>query len=204
MRQLIPSPLKVGDTTYLFRSQIEGTYYPGHRGTNGDFVVPEFFPDFVGRGRSFNEAFLDWRDQVHSRFQDLYSKRPFEMTSPEKATWQVLESQINVNAYRTTTPLTVRQIGKVAARVRPRPELIEWEDGHKEKVRLDQMPGEFAAYQPGQSFEAIVARDPIDFQLLKVTHIHRIKSLPRMTPQEFGDLISSVPTTSTLHDADWE
>jgi hypothetical protein len=126
------------------------------------------------------------------------------MRESEKAVWQLLESQINVNVYRTTTPLTVRQIGKVAARVRPLPELIEWEDGHKEKVRLDQMPGEFAAYQPGQVFEAIVTRDPTDFRLLKVTHIHRIRSLPRMTPREFGDLISSVPTTSTLPDADWE
>jgi hypothetical protein len=69
----------------------------------GDFVVPEFFPEFVGRGSSLNEAFLDWRNDVHRRFQDLYSKRPFEMTGPEKAVWQLLESQINVNAYRTTT-----------------------------------------------------------------------------------------------------
>ena len=47
----------------------------------------------------------------------------------------------------------IRQIGKV---VPPAPEQIEWEDGHRERVRLDQMPGEFVTYKPGQTFEAIV------------------------------------------------
>jgi hypothetical protein len=203
-RQLIPSPLEVGDTTYLLRSHLLGTFYPGHGEIDGDFVVPEFLPNFVGRGRSFNDAFLDWRNQVHCEFQDLYSKRPFEMTEPERTAWQLLESHINVNAYRTTTPLTVRQVGRVALRVRPHPELIEWEDGQKEKVRLDQMPGEFAAYKPGQPFEAIVTRDPVDFRLLKVTHIHRIRSLPRMSADEFEDLIQSIPTTNSLPETDWE
>jgi hypothetical protein len=171
---------------------------------DGQFLVLEFFPNFVGVGRNMNDAFLDWRNQVHCQFQELYAKRPFKMTESEKATWQLLESQIDVTAYRMTTPLTVRQIGKVAARVRPLPELIEWENGRLEKVRLDQMPGEFAAYKPGQPFEAIVARDPVDFRLLKVTHIHRIKPFPWMSADEFNDLIRSVPTASSLPDTNWD
>ena len=202
-RGIIPSPLRVGDTVYSLRPQLFGTYYPGSGGGDGDFIVLELFPEFIGRGRSFHDAFLDWRNQVHCRFQELYSKRPFELTDSEAATWQLLERYINVNLYRTTTPLTIRQRGKVA-RVRPLPDLIEWEDGQKEKVRLDQMPGEFAAYKSGQPFEAIVTRDPLDFHLLKVTHVNRMKSLPRLSDNEFNDLIRSIPTTCSLPDTDWE
>lgn len=73
-----------------------------------------------------------------------------------------------------------------------------------EKVLLDQMPGEFATDKPGQPFEAIVARDPTDFHLLKATHIQRIKSRPRVSPDEIGDLLRHIPTSSSLPDADWE
>jgi hypothetical protein len=203
-KQLIPSPLEVGDTAYVLRSELIGTFYPGQFPLIGQFVVPEFFPNFVGRGRNSKDAFLDWRDQLHRQFQYLYGTRPFEMAGSEKATWELLESQIDVNAYRATTPLTIRQIGRVAARARPLPELIEWEDGHKEAVRLDQMPGQFAAYKPGQPFEAIVIRDSVDFRLLKVTHIQRLRSLPRMSDGEFNDLVHSIPTTRSLPDTDWE
>jgi hypothetical protein len=203
-RQLIASPLEVGETAYVLRSRLFGTFYPGHGWADGEFVVPDFFPKFVGRGRSFEDAFLDWRNQIHRQFQDLYYKRPFEMTAQEKTTWQLLESQINVHTYRVTMPLTVRQMGRVAPRMRPHPEIIEWEDGHKEKVTLDQMPGEFAAYVAGQPFEAIVNRDPVDFRLLKVTHVRRIRSLRKMTSDEFTDLIHSIPTTESLPDASWD
>lgn len=202
-RRLIPSPLEIGDTAYPLRSQLFGTFYPGRFGGDGEFIVPELFPNFIGRGRDLNDAFLDWRDQVHCQFQALFAKRPFEMTGLEKATWQLLESHIDVSTYRATTPLTIRQIGKVVG-ARPNPDLIEWEDGLKEKVRLDQMPGEFATYKPGQPFEAVVARDPTDFHLLKAAHIQRIKSPPRVSPDEIDELLRYIPTASSLPDADWE
>jgi hypothetical protein len=203
-RPLIPSPLRIGETVYCLRSQLQGIFYPSRDDGDGEFLVLELFPRFVGRGRNLNDALLDWRNQVHCRFQELIAKRPFEMTESEKADWQLLESQIDVAAYRRTTLLTLHQVGKVAARVRPIPEWIEWEDGQNEQVLLDQMPGEFAAYKPGQPFQAIVVRDPVDFRLLKVTHIRRIRSLPWMSPEEFQDLIRSIPKTSSLPETDWD
>lgn len=66
------------------------------------------------------------------------------------------------------------------------------------------MPGEFMTYNPGQTFEAVVSRDPGDFHLLAVTHIRRIGSLPRMRKEEFEELLHAVPTTESLPDADWD
>jgi hypothetical protein len=202
-RRHIPSPLVVGDSAYPLCSDLVGTFSPGQHGKNGEFVVPAFFPQFVGRGRGFDDAFLDWQSRVHSRFQDLNAKRPFEMTTDETAIWQLLESQIDVNAYNRKTPLTVRQIGRVAE-VRPFPRVIEWENGRRESVRLEQMPGEFAAYKSGQPFEAVVVRDPVDFRLLKVPYIKRVKSLLRISADELNDLNQSIPTTHTLPNADWK
>ncbi len=204
MTTTIPSPLEVGDTAYPLRSSLNGAFYPGSGHGVGEFIVQELFPEFVGQGRNLNDAFLDWRNKVHCQFQDLYAKRPFEMTQQEKTVWQILGSQIDVTAYRAGTPISIRQIGRVGTHARPHPDTLEWENGRKERVRLDQMPGEFAAYKPGQPFEAIVARDPVDFRLLKVTHIHRIRSLPRMSAEEFSDLLQSIPTTSALPEASWD
>jgi hypothetical protein len=196
-RRHIPSPLEVGDTVYSLRSQLLGTFYPGRFHVDGVFVVPELFPVFIGRGRNSHDAFLDWRDQVHCQFQILFAKRPFEMTSSEKETWHLLDSLFDVTAYRASTPLTVRQIGKVL-QLRPYPKVIKWDNGKREEVRLDQMPAEFAAFKSGQPFVAIVVRDPTDFRLLKVTHIERIPSLPLLSTDEFNELIEAIPTSKSL------
>ncbi len=179
-----------------------GTFLPGPIGKQGEFTVPQFSPYFTGRGRNFDEAFLNWRDQVHGQFQELYSKRPFEMTNQEAELWQTLESLIDVPTYKNTTPLTIRQIGKVT-RCRPLPEQIQWEDGHKEAVRLDQMPGEFATYKSGQPFDAIVVRDPVNLTLIKVTHIRRTGSLPMVTPTEQEALLREIQTMSSLPEGHW-
>lgn len=202
-RRPIPSQLKIGDTTYPLRSPLIGTFHPGRGGAEGEFIVPELYPDFIGRGKHLNAAFLDWRNQIHSSFQSLHAKRPFEMTASERETWRLLEGHIDVAAYRLAAPLVVRQIGKVA-QARPYPNLIQWENGPREAVRLDQMPGAFATYRPGQPFEAIVERDPTDFHLLKVSYIQRAKSPPRMSPEEISDLLNIISTTSSLPDADWD
>lgn len=199
----IPAQLEVGETVYRLKAKLAGTFFPGTIGEDGEFIVPEFLPDFVGRGRNIAIALRDWRDQVHCRFQELYAMRPFEMTERDESTWRVLESQFDVATYRDTTPLSIRQVGRVA-RARPHPDLIQWEDGHKEAVRLDQMPGEFATFRPGQPFAAIVLRDPVDFHLIKVSHVQRAGNLPRMTPEAFDDLLRSIPTTASLPDADWD
>jgi hypothetical protein len=203
-KRFISGDLAVGRTVYPLRSPVVGSFYPGRHGGEGEFVVPEFGPALAGRGGTLNDAFLDWRDQVHRRFQELYAKRPFEMDDDETEAWRLLESQIDVAVYRNRTPLIVKQVGKVAPWMRPHPERVEWEDGFVEAVDLDQMPGEFAAYRPGQPFEAWVKRDPVDHRLLEVVHVRRIGQLPWLTRETFDDFIRSIPTTESLPETDWE
>lgn len=202
-RHPLPPRLEIGETSYPLRTNLVGEFLPGHAGEDGEFIVPEFCPEFVGRGRSLNAALVDWSNQVHYRFQELDSKRPFERTEAEKATWRLLESQIDVFAYRRATPLTIRQIGKIA-RARPFPDSVKWEDGQQEQVRPDQAPGEFVTYKPGQPFEAIVARDPVNFRLTRILHIQKLRSVPPARPEDVEELRHSIQTTSALPDCDWK
>ena len=196
MRRFIPN-IPIGQTGYPLRTPVQGTFFPPSWKGEGEFYVEGFKPAFVGRGPTSEKAFRDWCEQVHCRFQELYVMRPFEMTEAERADWQRLEERIDVAAYREHTPITVRQTGKVA-QARPRPCLIKWTDGSKEKVRLEQMPDEFASYKPGQPFEAVVKRHPVTYELLEVTDIRRTQPLPRLTDDEFQEFWDSLPTTKSL------
>ena len=150
-----------------------------------------------------HESYLDWRDRVHEAFQDLYRKRPFEMTEREQEQWRALQDAIDVVGYRNETPIVVRQIGKVSRARLPRQ--ITWIDGKTETVALDDLPGEFASYKPGQPFEADVERDPLTWRLRKVRHVQRIHSIPPMAQAELQRFWATMPGTSSLptSDRDW-
>ena len=203
-RASIVGELVFGKTVYPLRRAVEGRFRPASDDQRSTFYVDAFGSEFLGYGSNMDEAAHDWREQVHCRFQELVAKRPFEMSAAEKTTWQRLKTVIDVAVYRNTTPLTVRQIGKVAARARPRPEFIEWEDGQKDRVRLERMPAEFAAYKPGQPFEAVVERDPVDFRLRKILYVRRISSSPRLSTNDIECLLQSFATTKSLPEADWK
>ena len=202
-RKVISGSLVVGETSYPLRSALLGKFTHGTAWQQGEFSVPELFPEFIGIGWTYEDAFQDWRDQIHCRFQMLVAKRPFEMTESERATWLLLQDQIDVTAYRDATQLTIRQIGKVD-QTRPDPIRIAWEDGRKERIRLDQMPGAFASYKAGQPFEAVVIRDPVDYRLLRVVHLQKRKATPVLGAGEIDSLLHSIPTAESLPDADWD
>lgn len=202
-QHFLPDVLEIGDTRYPLRSQFFGRFFPGGIASDGQFAIPQLAAYFVGKGRTFDDAFVDWKNQIHGAFQELYSKRPFEMTADELELWQTLECVIDVPTYRNTMPLTIRQIGKVT-QCRPLPQQVEWEDGHKESVRPEQMPAEFAGYKAGQPFEAMVVREPVNLQLLKVSYVKRIKPLPRMTEDEREALLRNTTSTASLPNADWD
>ena len=203
-RRTISGRLEIGRTSYPLRSTFLGFFRPGKGDELGEFSVLEFGPEFNGSGANIDDAYVDWRNRVHCRFQELYAKRPFEMTDDERKVWRNLERRIDVAVYRNTTPLNVKQVGKVGAYLRPLPSQIVWEDGRKERVRPDQMPGEFMTYSPGQPFEAIVSRNPVDFQLIEVVSIRRTSATPRMRPEEFDELRQAIPTTASLPETDWD
>lgn len=197
------SEIQVGETTYRLRRPAPGEFI-STRGGFWEFWVEGFSPAFIGQGRAAEEAYDNWRDQVHESFQDLYRKRPFEMTEEERGKWDALEDRIDIVGYRNEAPVLVRQLGQLT-QARPFPRRITWIDGTTDLVRLEAMPGEFAGYKPGQWFEAIVERDPLTWSLRKVRYVRRTLSLRGMSSAELSQYWSSLPTTQTLPEStrDW-
>ncbi|MBN2291015.1 MAG: hypothetical protein JXM70_01240 [Pirellulales bacterium] len=195
--------ISVGEAKYRLRSPVRGYFMRLHDGS-WEFLVDGFSPTFVGHGNRADEAYQDWRDFVHVKFQDLNGKRPFEMDEKEQRQWRVLENMIDIVGYRNETPVVVRQIGKVT-KARPLPQGITWVDGRSEMVRFDVMPPEFASYKSGQYFEADVERDPLTDKLRRVRYIQKISSVRPMFEGQAQRFWDGLPTTADLPESshDW-
>lgn len=192
--------LRVGVTSYRLRSPVVGWWLPGESEA-GEFWVEGFSPRFVGSGVVIDAAFDDWRYQIHETFQDLYGKRAFEMSEAELSAWRLLEDLIDVVGYRNSTPLVLREVGWVSE-TRPEPRRITWSDGRREPVDLEKMPGPFAAYKPGQWFEAVVERDSVTGQLLRVVSVQRVPAMRPMSEDHLSEFLQSLPGTNELPDSD--
>jgi hypothetical protein len=186
----------ISDTTYLLREPCRTSC---RMNTDGhvEYLVTGFEPLFIGRGTSARLAEVDWREQVHSAFQLLYRKMPFEMTPSEAAQWSVLEHAVDVDAYTRETPVVFRQLGKVS-NVRHAPCEVTWIDGSREEVDLTVAPGEFAGFKLGQWFEALVERDPGTWQVRRILNVDSTEPADRMPRERLERFWQSLPTTSSL------
>jgi hypothetical protein len=195
--------LRYGQTTYPLRKRTEGAFYPHFASTGGEYLVAGFLAIVVGQGNTPNLAYRDWLKRFHATFQRLYLMRPFEMGEDDVEAWGVIENQVDVERYRASQPLIVRQQGKVV-RARPHPDLVQWEDGTCEGVSPARMPAEFVIYAVGQPFEAVVHRDPTSYKILKVEYLKRLPSRVALTREESKRLWDSLPTSESLPDTDWD
>jgi hypothetical protein len=197
------SDIQIGETCYRLREPVRGQFLSTNDFTC-EFWVNGFSPEFIGKGARAHDAYRDWRDQVHEAFQELYGKRPFEMSEEEAARWQIIENVIDVVGYRNETPVVVRQVGHVT-KTRPSHRQITWIDDKSESVNLDDWPGEFASYKPGQPFEADVEHDPLTGKMRKVRVVRRIGNIHPLASGELQKFWQSLPTTSSLpvSDRDW-
>lgn len=192
--------IRVARVVYPLRQACATDYIP----VVGEFLVEGFSPTFVGKGNTPKEAQQDWALSVHATFQELQYKRPFEMTAEEQDAWSVLASRIDVTLYRNQMPLHVRQFGKIG-RARPYPEQIIWDNGTADEVALAQVDSpDFITFKPGQPLEALVARDPVTFQLLRIVHIQRRPSATRLPADKEAELLASIGSTKTLSAVDWD
>lgn len=192
--------LRIAGVVYPLRRPCTASYIPGA----GDFLVAGFSPMFVGRGTTLEEARKDWLLAVHVGFQELLHMRPFEMTPSDARRWNVLSSRIDVTVYRNQTPIQVRQFGKIT-QARPYPQQIQWENGDREAIRVDQVDSpDFVTFKPGQPIEAIVARDPLDSRLLRIVHVERRSKPSRLSASEETALLESIGSSKTLPAAGWE
>ena len=192
--------IRVAGVVYPLRQPSATDYIP----VVGEFLVEGFSPTFIGKGKTPKEARQDWALSVHAAFQELQYKRSFEMTAEEQDAWSVLASRIDVTVYRNYTPLYVRQFGKIG-RARPYPEQIIWDNGTADEVALHQVDSpDFITFKPGQPLEALVARDPVTFQLLRIVHIQRRPSAIRLPASEEAELLASIGSTKTLPVTGWD
>lgn len=196
---------RVGTTEYQLRQSTTGRVYPARAGTF-EFVVDALAPYVVGRADTPKAAIEDWRNHVHALFQQLLAKRPFEMDADDRARWRALEAMIDSAQFRRSTPIRMRQLGRVEYRHGQFPCAIHWAGGGRERVSLDVMPPEFPSLKPGQWIEAICERDPLTRRLVRVTHVERIPEVRMMSSQQQNQYWDNLPTSHSLpeSDLDWK
>jgi hypothetical protein len=192
--------LHVGHIVYPIRASLKGQYFQ----RAGELYVEGFGNAFIGKGGTQGEALDDFRLQVHSRFQELLYKRPFEMTSQEKKYWKLLCSLIDETRYRNLTPIQTRQFGEVLYQQTSRPKAIKWDNGYIEQINLSLVgSSDFVTFKHGQPIEAVVERNPVTRELLSIPFVTRVTSLRR--PQELEqDLNDTIGSSADYPDADWD
>lgn len=173
--------IKVGDTKYnlLFSIDTQVHFDPIEKkwecwNHSGKF-------NYIGiSDTSREDAIENFKLQIHIRFQQLYSKRPFEMTQEEYNEWIKLANTIDLLHYKTTTPLETREIGCVSYKNFPYPYRIKWLTDDNYIIEPSEVPGELMSYRPGQWIEAVVKRDPVNYKVLGISSIKKIRfHIPR-------------------------
>lgn len=190
--QMTIDQVEVGTTSYPLRQSLNATF------VGGQLVAESLGPVFVGYGESREAALQDLILKIHASFQELIAKRPFEMNGDEQHRWDVLRELIDVTVYKNTTAVVERQFGKVT-QVRPWPQEVEWDNGRKEAVLLRQVNSpDFITYKPGQPFEAVVERNPLTGELLRISHIERRRQILRMPPEQERQLVDAIGSSRQL------
>jgi hypothetical protein len=165
------SEIEFGDERYPLWRPTVGRHLPEPYGNRYRFQL-EGLMTISGEGPSASEALQSFREEFHTRIQELLAKRPFEMTEGECATWNEIRRVVNVELYRSLQPVLLRQFGEVLSS-RPGHHAVRWEGIGREAIDLRKFPGEFASYCVGQPFEAYVERDQVGMGLRRVFYVKR-------------------------------
>ena len=193
-RRITMNEVRVGATVYLLTQPFQGEYTLGEN-NRVEFRSAALGEHFVGYGRDFDSALRDWREAIHSAFQTLYRRPRFEMSDYDRERWNILGEVIDVETYALNTPVRLRQIGYVSG---VRPSEIRWENGSVEAVTLDQMPREFATFEPGQWFEARLGRDPKTWALREVVDVEAREPSSSISGDALENFWSGLTPTSAL------
>jgi hypothetical protein len=136
-------------------------YMSGLTGYSGNADTPE-------------QAFEELKIQIHTAFQTLLRKRPFEMDEDEHAKWVELVGVIDLLHYKTTTPVTTYEVGQVSFAKVAYPHHINWINGKRDPIDPHKVPGELMSCRPGQWVDAVVRRDPVTQEVLEIESLRRI------------------------------
>jgi hypothetical protein len=199
MRSML-NEIRVAGVIYPLRQSCATDFIP----VIGDFLVEGFSPTFVGHGTTPAEARENWALLVHATFQELQYKRPFEMTQEDIKRWSVLSSKIDITVFRNNVPIHVREFGKIVSRRLSYPNKLQWENGIKEDITLDQVDSpDFVTYKEGQPIEAVVARDPLTFKLIRIIDVRRRSSVSRLKVNEEAQLLNDIGSAENLPADGW-
>jgi len=198
-RKILISEVRFGETIYPFQQDVEAYFTPNRSDESPySFIVDDFLP-IVGKDKTLYDARLDWELQFHKKFQELYTQCEFERADHEMKLWSVFEEIIDIPAYRAATPLSFQVTGKFV----DNPAIpkycreIEWIDGTKDTVDLQDCPRESVMIQPGQYFEATVLRDYHDNTIREVCSISPV-DYQDSTDEEIDEFLKSLPTSKDL------
>jgi hypothetical protein len=156
---------------------------------------------YVGRGDTREQAFDELKLSIHTDFQVLLRKRPFEMDETERCRWVRLTSIIDLLDYRTTTPIKTRELGQVSFGRISRPYRIKWISGQNYVIDAENVPGELMSCAPGQWVDAEVVRHPVSHRILRIESIHKV-SFRLPTAGELISIWANMPKAQ-LETAEW-
>ncbi len=173
--------IEVGKTKYRLLSPIITliSYDPDKKNWECRNLSRKF--DYIGVSNDSQEdAIAEFKNQVHVRFQQLYSKRPFEMTEKEYDEWIKIANIIDLLHYKTTTPIETHEIGCISYGKLSYPYRIKWLTDENYIIDPSKVPDKLISCKTGQWIEAVVKRDPITHQVHSISSIKKIKfHLPR-------------------------
>ncbi len=192
---------EVGQTVYPLRQRVSGVISPGQ--DCFQLHMKGLTPVFIGTGSTPARAELDLKGQIHGIFQQLYGKRPFQMTEQERAAWTLLEQVIDVRRYSEETPVEGREIGVVlwfrnskfgiGSHIK-----VRWLAGREELVPVGRASRELASLRPGCWFEAVVQREPVSDKLRRVLFAEKIDPVKPMKVSEAQAYWDAIPTIKDL------
>ena len=189
------SSINVGTTSYRFRNVEQATissFADGHTRVEVSGLSPTFF----GVGSSLKEAWQNFTNTVHSRFQLLSRLRPFQMEVAELRDWNILEGHIDTADYWSKTPLKMIETGLVEEIDSQGMRDIRWLDGTEEKIPVSKLPAEFAALKKGQWFEAIIERLTGHYELSEIKFVQSINAPHIMNDLELQEWMKKLPNAA--------
>ena len=163
-----------------------------------EFQLERFLPWLVGRGASEVEATREWACRLHSDFQVLKRKRPFERTRDEEDHWRELESTVDVYEYDRQRVSTGEQSGRVVSAGSTYRD-VQWIGyADVERIPLELAPPEFAGYVPGEWFDAIVERELPSWQVITILHMQLVPEDAAVPEEEMVETLARSPGTRSL------
>lgn len=187
--------IRVGDTEYRLLSSIDTQVYFDPIDKKWECLNYSGKLNYVGLSDiSREDAVENFKLQIHIRFQQLYSKRPFEMTRDEYNEWIKLANTVDLLHYKTTTPLETREIGCVSYGMLSYPYRIKWLTDENYILDPSKVPGELMSYKTGQWIEAVVKRHPISYKILNIISVKKIRfHIPRpVEAQNYWDNMEKI------------